>query len=261
MFTWECPKCGKELDVDARSCPRCGEQFGALETAEQVTPPPQSPALAPLATPPPVQAVTPASPAPQPPAVTRPSPPPLREPAPAPQQFTPPSAPVARPTAPAGIQGKHLIMVVVVLLVAVGGAVYLARPDSFRGAPELQLEDVPNADEIGLAAAAFGDLQVAGIRTFYTEDVKAKVRAVVINHGEKAQSGVRLLAHLSPEEAPLTSPPLASFVIVLDSELAPQESREIEADLMSLGTLASFPPWKKLRIELEVEQAVAAETR
>jgi len=259
MFTWDCPKCGKELDVDARSCPKCGEQFGAPETAEQIAPPPQRPSSAPPATPSVAQVATPApaSPKPPPATVVRPSPPPLPEPASALHQFTP----VARPTAAAGIQGKHLVMVVAVLVVAIAVAVYMARPGLFDGAPELQLEAVPNADEIGVAAAAFGDLQVAGIRPYYTDDVKAKVRAVVINHGEKAQSGVRLLAHLSPEEAPLTSPPLASFVIELREELGPQESREIDADLMTLGTLASFPPWKKLRIELEVEQAVAAGDR
>jgi hypothetical protein len=142
---------------------------------------------------------------------------------------------------------------VVVLVIAIGSAVYLARPNLFGSAPGLQLEDVPDSEQIGLAAAAFGDLQVAGIRTLYTEDLKAKVRAVVINHGEMTQSGLYLQARLSPKEAPLTSPPLASFVIELDEELGPQESREIEADLMTLGTLASFPPWKDLRIELDVE--------
>ena len=128
----------------------------------------------------------------------------------------------------------------------------MAHPDLFGSAPKLQLEDVPNAEEIGLASAAFGDLQVAGIRPFYTEDLNAKVRAVVINHGETPQLSVRLEAHLSPQDAPLTSPPLASFLIELDEELGPQESRDIETDLMTLGTLASFPPWKELRIELEV---------
>ncbi|HUG81714.1 MAG TPA: hypothetical protein VML01_08620 [Bryobacterales bacterium] len=243
--------------MDAQSCPKCGEQFGAPETAGQIAPPPQRPAPAPPAAPSAAQVATPApaSPKPPPATVVRPSPPPLPEPAP--QRFPP----AAQPTVAAGIQGKHLIMVVAVLVAAIAGAVYMARPGLFDGAPELQLEAVSDADEIGVATAAFGDLQVAGIRPYYTEDLKAKVRAVVINHSDKAQSGVRLLAHLSPEEAPLTSPPLASFVIELREELGPQESREIDADLMTLGTLASFPPWKKLRIELEVEQAVAAGDR
>jgi len=161
--------------------------------------------------------------------------------------------PSAGPTPAAGIQGKHLIGVVIVLLVTVGVAVYMARPDLLRSKSELRLEEVPDADEIGLAAAAFGDLQIAGIRPFYTEDLKAKVRAIIINHGEIPQTGARIQVYLSPKEAPLTAPPLAGFVIEITEELGPQQSREIEADLMTLGALAAFPPWKELRIELEVE--------
>ncbi len=259
MFTWECPKCGKELDVDAQSCSKCGEQFGLPDTAEGIAPvskPAASARVAPAAAAS-VPSPTPSPTKPPPAATVRPSAPPppgpaVSKPAPLPQEFVPPPTPVQAAPA-AGIQGKHLVAVVVVLVIAIGSAVYVARPNLFGSAPKLELEDVPDSEQIGLAAAAFGDLQVAGIRALYTEDLKAKVRAVVINHGEMTQSGLYLQARLSPKEAPLASPPLASFVIELDEDLGPQESREIEADLMTLGTLASFPPWKDLRIELDVE--------
>ena len=38
MFTWECPGCGKELDVDARYCPQCGKQFDEAEEADSIIP-------------------------------------------------------------------------------------------------------------------------------------------------------------------------------------------------------------------------------
>ena len=89
--------------------------------------------------------------------------------------------------------------VVVVLVIAIGSAVYVARPNLFGSAPKLELEDVPDSEQIGLAAAAFGDLQVAGIRALYTEDLKAKVRAVVINHGEMTQSGPLPAGPIEPQ--------------------------------------------------------------
>lgn len=266
MFTWECPSCGKELDVDAQQCPKCGAQFGEPEEAGSIiadpkpsatpAPPPAPPAPAPApvqttarvaASPPPTAAPpTPAAPPPAPasrPAVeTQPSSPPIQE----------RSAP-ARQTAADGIQPKHLALVLVVLLVAIAGAVYLARPDLFSGRQEVALEDVPLSDNVGFASAAFGDLQVAGVRPFYSDDTKAKVRFVVINHGQTSQTGVNIQAHLSPKDAPLDSPPLAGFTIELTDELAAGESREIETDLMALSTLAAFPPWKELRIDLEVQ--------
>ena len=275
MFTWECPGCGKELDIDARQCPQCGKQFDEPEEADSIIPAsssaasPEAAAPAPTPTPPPAAPTPPPSQAPDPLAATQPITPPARpaKPAPEPRSVTavrekpsvepiPELKPAPQPTEPLsayGIPGKHLALVAVVLLVAMGGAVYLARPDLFQAKPSLNLEEIPLTDSVGFSTAAFGNLQVAGVRPLYTEDLKSRVRFVVINHGDKVQADLRIQAHLSPKNAPLNAPPLAGFVIALEEELAPRESRELEADLLALGTLASFPPWKELRIELEVE--------
>jgi len=262
MFTWECPSCGKELNIDAGQCPKCGAQFGEPEEAESIIADPQpsaAPAPPPTAsTPPPVpartatQAVTgaliaaPAKAAPPAPVATpvwqdRPSAPPI-------QEYDP-----ARTPAPYGIQRKHLAVVLAVLLIAIAGAVYLARPDLFLGRQDIAFEEVPLSDTVGFASAAFGDLQVAGVRPLYTDDLKTRVLFVVINHGETPQAGVSIQAHLSHKDAPLDAPPLASFAVEFNEELAPGESREIETDLMAFSTLAAFPSWNKLRIDLEGE--------
>jgi len=61
-----------------------------------------------------------------------------------------------------------LALIGVVLVVAIGLAVFFSRPELFRGAAGLQLEDVPEAAGSGTGgSAALGNLQVAGIRTFY----------------------------------------------------------------------------------------------
>jgi hypothetical protein len=44
---------------------------------------------------------------------------------------------------------------------------------------------------------------------------------------------------------------LASFDIQLQEELGPLESRDVETDLLALGTLQSLPPWEQLRVEVK----------
>jgi hypothetical protein len=143
-----------------------------------------------------------------------------------------------------------LALVGVVLVVAVGLAVYFSRPQLFRGAAGLQLEDVPEAAGSGTAgSAAVGNLQVAGIRPYYDGEYRPRVRALIINHGDTPVEQVNLEVTLQTPRAPAFAAPLASFVIDT-KELGSGESREIEASLTALGTLASLPPWDQVRIQI-----------
>jgi hypothetical protein len=139
-----------------------------------------------------------------------------------------------------------------VLVTAVVAALLFSRP-SLSHRDRLALEEVPEAvaGAAGTGSAVFGDLQVAGVRTWYTPDHKPKVRAVIINHGEIPRSGINLQVHLRRAETREDTPPLASFSIRLDEALEPQQIRDVETDLMAMGTLASFPKWHRLRVDLE----------
>ena len=137
------------------------------------------------------------------------------------------------------------------MVAAVAAALFFSRPSLFSGDGGLVLEDVPEEAAGAAGSASFGDLQVAGVRTWYTPDHKPKVRAVIINHAEVPRSGIDLQVHLRPVEAPVSTPPLASFSIRISEELGPQQSRDVETDLMAMGTLASFPKWNELRLDLE----------
>jgi hypothetical protein len=44
---------------------------------------------------------------------------------------------------------------------------------------------------------------------------------------------------------------LASFEIRLDKELGPREARDVQVDLNAMGTLASLPPWHRMRVDLQ----------
>jgi hypothetical protein len=147
------------------------------------------------------------------------------------------------------MQGKHVAIFLVFAAVAVAAAVYFARPDLFRS--PLQLEDVPLGEGAGDSGSAYlGDIEVAGVRTWYDANYKPKVNAVVIHHGEEPQSNVSFRVELRTREAAIGDTPLASFEIRLDQALGPREIRDVEADLTAMGTLVSLPPWHQMRVDL-----------
>ena len=249
MFTWECPKCGKELDVGTVECPVCHpESVATPPRRTQETPPLAAAARQPAPPPKPALSSQPAA------AVKAPAPTPASPAAASRSQPAIPSRPTVRPPAavPSGsaVRPAHLALVGVVLAVAVGLALYFSRPELFRGAAGLQLEDVPEAAGSGTAgSAAAGNLQVAGIRPYYDGEYQPRVRALIINHGDAPVAQVNLEVTLQTPRAPAFAAPLASFVIDT-KELGSGESREIETGLTALGTLASLPPWDQVRIQI-----------
>ena len=222
MFTWECPTCGRELDIAESECPHCTKKAKAAAiavAAENVA--------APAKRPPEDHAEAPHLPPAQRAAARRRQPPPAW-----------------------GMQGKQVAIFAVLAVVAVVAAVYFARPDLFRRAPLLQ--DVPLAEGAGDSGSAYlGEIEVAGVRTWYDADYKPKVNAVVINHSESPQASVVLQVELRTREASAGDTPLATFEIRLDSELGPREARDVQADLNAMGTLASLPPWHRMRVDLQ----------
>jgi hypothetical protein len=135
-------------------------------------------------------------------------------------------------------------------IAAIAAAVYLARPDLFRSMP--QLEEPPLAEGAGDSGSAYlGDIEVAGVRTWYDTDFKPKVSAVVINHSEDPQANVNFKVELRTREASTADIPLASFEIKLDKPLESREARDVQAELNAMGTLASLPPWHQMRVDLQ----------
>jgi len=248
MFTWECPKCGKELDVGTVECPVCHpESVATPPRRTQEAPQLAAAARQPAPPPKPAPSSRPAA-AVKAPAQTPTGPPPASPAAASPSQPAP-KPPIVVRSGPA-VRPAHLALVGVVLAVSVGLALYFSRPDLFRGAAGLQLEDVPEAAGSGTAgSAAAGNLQVAGIRPYYDGEYRSRVRALIINHGDTPVEQVNLEVTLQTPRAPAFAAPLASFVIDT-KELGSGESREIEASLTALGTLASLPPWDQMRIQI-----------
>ena len=186
MFTWECPRCGREVDIDEEQCPKCG--------AKPETKPQPKPA--------------------------------------APRKRRALARPRPRERRRSGttwtIGPSHVAVFAFILIFAVGAALYISRPDLFGSAGTLQLENVP--EELFSAPPrppGLQDVEVAGVRIWYDQQRELlKVRAVVINHSTVARKRLNLVAHLRPKGASTTAPPLATFPIRFEDELAPREARE-----------------------------------
>lgn len=222
MFTWVCPTCGREIDIAESECPHCSKKQKAAST--------------PMAT--------------ESPAAAEKSAEGQRAAAPhlPPAQRT--AAPRRQPAPSMGVQGKQIVVLAVLAVVAIAAGVYLARPDLFRSVT--QTEEAALPEGAGDSGSAFvGDIEVAGVRTWYDTDFKPKVSAVVINHSEDPQANIGFKVELRTREASTTDTPLASFEIRLDKPLEPREARDMQADLNAMGTLASLPPWHLMRVDLQ----------
>ena len=216
MFTTECPRCGREIDVGETECSYCNSA-AAPPTAD---PPAQRP-------------------------VTQ-RPPQRRQPAQRARR-----AP-RRPSA-WSIPPLYLAILAGFLLGTIGVIAYFTNPDLFGGAKKLKLENIAETNEnSGGGSARVGDLEIAGVRTWWDQETeKLKVRALVVNHGEAPSGQVNLKVHLNSRKSRASASPLASFDLHLDEELGPLESRDIEADLASLAHPSALPPWNEIRIELD----------
>ena len=242
MFTWECPKCGRDIDIAETDCPHCtGRAVAAPPTVEQTPAAAQEP-QAPVEAAAPRPTVTERRPAPAVPEVYNPNP----------KLPPPPQAPAA-PTAPTGaftVGPKQLAVFMGVLVVSVLGAVYLAQPDLFDFGGSASMSSAPEAEAAPPGAAIVGDLEVAGVRFWYDDDIKPRVRALVINHSEDTQRNIELMVELRAAEASVNSPALASFDLRPTTFLAGLASAEVETELRAAGTLQSLPPWTELRVTL-----------
>jgi len=215
MFTWECPKCGREVDIAEEICPDCDapeeKASGKAPAARSVESRVPEPAAARL---------------------------------PEPSRSDHTAVQSERRTA-MSISPGQFALVGIVMLVAILGAVYVAEPSLFQFGGSESEEEIAAAAPPGV-----GSIEIAGVRAWYNDDYEPQVRALVINHGEDPQQNVDLRVMLRPRAAPPNSPPLALFDVRITDGLPALASKEIETSLDASGTLAAFPDWSELQLEV-----------
>ena len=192
-------------------------------------------------------------------------PPPSRpQPSKRPRRASPAQVPLPEPAPPArarspqpspyGVQPKHLALILIVLVTAVVAALFFSRPSLFHGDSGLALEGVPEeaAGAIGAGSAVFGDL--AGRGHPHVVHTQSQAESARGHHQSRRGAAFRNRSPGTPTSgrgARPTRPRWRASRSALDEELGPQQIRDVETDLMALGTLASFPKWDQLRVDLE----------
>jgi hypothetical protein len=248
MFTWICPKCGREVPPQYSECPDC-------ERAEQAT------------------AAAPGQPAPLPPQVAVPeyrppepvhsAPPP---PAPPPVTQAPPPAwgqayPAYAPPAPAPRAGLPTWLLTLVFALAIFGAVagvyWLvgalkgggAAPAAASAGPAAIPAAAPASNAPAKVSPFQKYIEVSGVR--FLEDAKKKpqVRFVVTNHSGADITGLSgtvtiwARSQKSEEQA-------GSFTFT--TSLGAWETKDLSALLTTKLEMIELPDWQNTRSEVQI---------
>jgi hypothetical protein len=213
MFTWICPKCGKEVPPAYSECPNCAAAGKEPETVEKPA----------AAAPPPSVVEQPATAAPAPP------------------------APAVR-SGRVSLPGWVLSLLVAAALIIIGLTVVVLR-ESRRAAPAQQaaapLENVTPAAP--LANPALRNLELTGLRL--TEDTKqaAFVQFVAVNHSQADLGDVTVKANLKAI-AKQAQEPVGTFTF--KTTLGPYESKDLKVPLETKLRVYELPDWQFLRAEI-----------
>lgn len=232
MFNYICPDCGATVDVADDECPRCTARAApdADETAD-LTAISGAVAVASVRDDPDVPAVSEGD-----------------EPEEGPREHTTATTDAPRRGLSLELRGWHYLAFAGLVVAAIVVAVILSG-----GMSVLRLED-PEEEALSpvetFAIGVRGSIEVSGIRPYYDDQYQAHVRAFVANHAKTEQS-VALLVLLRVKAASEQAPPIATFEVVISDPLLPNEGKEVDVSLRAMGSLASFPRWDEVRVDLE----------
>jgi hypothetical protein len=271
MFTWICPKCGREVPPAYTDCPDCAAKTQASQ--------PEAPPVVSRPMPPP-------PPAPEPPPQYQPpapqyqqAPPPQYQQAPQyappPQQYAPPQyqqqqqqypPPPAAPTfyAPpperTGLAGMPTWLLSILFALVFGGlvaGVYYLVQNNHKTAANTQ--DTAGALETPAATATGGSsnnpllkqVEVVGLRLTQNKAKKTEVRFLLVNHSggdiQDLAGNISLRARTSKQD----EEPIGVFSFKLPS-LGPYESKDMAAVLNTKLKVYELPDWQNLQAQLKI---------
>jgi hypothetical protein len=272
MFTWICPKCGREVPPSESECPSCTPKpvpEPVARTAPAPSPAPTkppapgpiyaAPAAAELPVPgrwniptPPVQtpvqtyvAPTAATPPPQP--IPEP---PLQEPI-APQttyQIPPPSSGI-----PAWVVG---VLVAVGLTGALAAAYFFLLPSRRSERASASSKEAVTTSAAAAKTTASTNpfekyLEIGGLRMLEDGKQKLQLKFVVVNHSAADLPVLTATVTLRPSTAKPGDDPISVVTTKLPA-LGPFDSKEVSTPIKSKLRAYEFPDWQFLRAEFSV---------
>jgi hypothetical protein len=281
MFTWICPKCGREVPPAYTDCPDCAAKTQAPqpEAAPVVSQPMPPPARPPAPEPAPQYQPPPPQYQQAPPQYQQGPPqyqqgPPQYQQAP-PQQYAPPQyqqqqpqypPPPAPPTfyAPpperTGLAAMPTWLLSILFTVVFGGlvfGVYYLVQNSHKTAASTQ--DTAGTLETPAGTAAGGSsnnpllkqVEVVGLRLTQNKAKKTEVRFLLVNHSggdiQDLAGNISLRARTSKQD----EEPIGVFSFKLPS-LGPYESKDMAAVLNTKLKVYELPDWQNLQAQLKI---------
>lgn len=217
MFTWICPKCGREVLPAYTECPSCSGGTSPPPLPERSGPPP--PEAAEIA-----------------------------------KMFSTPEPPRRGPIP---VWLVAIISALVFAVVGVGGLLvyrFLSRP-SQSAAPPAKVESPLAAPAQAARSAAqsllLENLEVTGLRLTEDSQKKMQVQFLVVNHSPAPLTDIAATVTLRPS----TSRPGGGVVGVFAfriPELGPYQSRDMKAPLEAKMRVYELPDWQFMRADLQL---------
>ena len=227
MFTWICPKCGREVPPAYTECPDC-----IAKTAE----PPA--AEAPVETGPQAAA-----------------PPPPREPVPM-YQAMPPQQPVryAPPVPGGGLPTWLMTVLFAGLFAALGAGIYWLvgsrTPSAVSGAGNMTPVENPAAKAGAMTHPYQKYIEISGVRFIENAKKKPEVKFVVVNHSAAELDGlsgnVTLWARTQKSEED------AAGTFSFNTSLRPWETKDLSAPLTTKHRIYELPDWQNLSTDIQI---------
>lgn len=234
MFSWICPKCGKEVPPAYSECPNCAT--------------PEVEALPPAKTP---SAQRPVEPTPRtfdaPPRAQE-RPPETEWRAPEPEWRAPEPA---RP-APGGSRNWIYGLVLGAAIVIVGlTALVLLRSDRSKEAAPVAAAPLQNAPAASGAPSdpVLQQVELTGFRILEDAKQRPELRFIVVNHSGADLGEVKAKANLHAMTNQAGEAPVATFTFAV--KLGPYESKELKVALATKLRAYELPDWQRLKANIQ----------
>ena len=254
MFSWICPRCGRENRASDTACANCKLDETQAAAGETAAPEPASDVVEPIHREPmrpPVAAVPPVL-IPDPPAVGQASVPPLPVTAAYGREPSQSTSPVYSAPSKGGIPTWLLIPLFALAFLGLGASLYLGYQRFGGGkAGFTGGEVVSPAAKQKPASPLQKYVEVVGLRL--TQDAKKKPQAkfIVVNHGTAELNDLTANVTLWASTSRSEEDTVGTFTFKINS-LGTNEAKEITTPLKTKLKMYELPDWQNLTAELQL---------
>jgi hypothetical protein len=223
MFTWICPKCGREVPPAYNDCPDCAPQAASAQRPQ-------------------AQPSTEAPPVPQP--QGQPAAPPQSVAAPAPSYQPPPAARAGLPT------WLLTILFAFAFFGLVAGVYWIVGAARGAGTKPTAAVESPAAKPNAKTSPYQKYIEIGGVRFLTDPKKKTEVRFVITNHSNADLLG--LAGNVTVWGRTRNSEEDAAGSFTFNTDLKAYESKELTAPLNTKLKIYELPDWQNVSTDVQI---------